>query len=113
MRGKFRNSFEKPEPFTPGQPTPVRFTMPDVFHSFRTGHRIMVQVQSTWFPLVDRNPQTFVDIYTAKESDFHKAVQRVYRSRELASRVTVRVLPSPTPPAAAGRSEADARPKKQ
>ena len=64
MRGKFRNSFEKPEPFKPGKPTPVKFTLPDVYHTFRTGHRIMVQVQSTWFPLVDRNPQTFVDIYT-------------------------------------------------
>ena len=62
MRGKFRNSFEKPEPFTPGKPTAVKFTLPDVCHTFRTGHRIMVQVQSTWFPLVDRNPQTFVDI---------------------------------------------------
>ena len=80
MRGKFRNSFEKPEPFSPGQPVPVRFTMQDVCHTFRPGHRLMVQVQSTWFPLVDRNPQTFVDIYTAKESDFRKAVQRVYRS---------------------------------
>ena len=67
--------------------------MPDVYHTFRTGHRIMVQVQSTWFPLVDRNPQTFVDIYTAKESDFQKATQRVYRSREMPSRLTVLVMP--------------------
>lgn len=93
MRGKFRNSFEKPEPFVPNQPAAVKFTMPDICHTFRTGHRVMIQVQSTWFPLVDRNPQTFVDIYTAKESDFHKAVQRVYRGREMASRVTVQVLP--------------------
>jgi hypothetical protein len=93
MRGKFRNSFERPEPFVPDQPTAVKFTMQDVCHSFRSGHRIMVQVQSTWFPLVDRNPQTFVDIYTAKASDFRKATQRVYRSGELRSRVTVRVLP--------------------
>jgi putative CocE/NonD family hydrolase len=93
MRGKFRNSFEKPEPFLPGQPTPVRFTMRDVCHTFRPGHRLMVQVQSTWFPLVDRNPQTFVDIYTAKASDFHKAVQRVYRSADRASHLTVSVLP--------------------
>ncbi len=64
MRGKFRNSFEKPEPFAPGKPTPVKFAMQDVYHTFRSGHRIMVQVQSSWFPLVDRNPQTFVDIYT-------------------------------------------------
>ena len=77
FRGKFRNSFEKPEPFEPGQVATVEFTMPDVCHTFRRGHRIMVQVQSTWFPLVDRNPQTFVDIYKAKEADFQKATQRV------------------------------------
>ncbi len=93
MRGKFRNSFEKPEPFSPGQPAPVRFTMQDVCHTFRSGHRLMVQVQSTWFPLVDRNPQTFVDIYTAKESDFRKATQRVYRSADRASHLTVLLLP--------------------
>ena len=93
MRGKFRDSFEKPEPFSPGQPTPVRFTMQDVCHTFRPGHRLMVQVQSTWFPLIDRNPQTFVDIYTAKESDFRKALQRVYRSADRASRLTVSLLP--------------------
>jgi putative CocE/NonD family hydrolase len=95
MRGKFRNSFEKPEPFSPGQPTAVSFKMQDSYHTFRTGHRIMVQVQSSWFPLVDRNPQTFVDIYQAKESDFQKATQRVYRSKEMPSRVSVLVLPSP------------------
>jgi putative CocE/NonD family hydrolase len=93
MRGKFRNSFEKPEPFTPGKPTAVSFTMQDHCHTFRTGHRIMVQVQSSWFPLVDRNPQTFVDIYTAKESDFRKATQHVYRTREMPSRVSVLVMP--------------------
>jgi putative CocE/NonD family hydrolase len=93
MRGKFRNSFEKPEAFVPNQPTAVRFTLPDVCHAFRTGHRLMIQVQSTWFPLVDRNPQTFVDIYTAKPSDFHKSTQRVYRAGNLASRVTVPALP--------------------
>jgi hypothetical protein len=82
MRGKFRNSFEKPEPFVPGVPTTVKFTLPDIYHTFRTGHRIMVQIQSSWFPLVDRNPQTFVDIHTARESDFHKATQRVYRGQE-------------------------------
>jgi len=93
MRGKFRNSFEKPEPFVPGQPTRVPFTMQDSYHTFRTGHRIMVQIQSSWFPLVDRNPQTFVDIYGAKEPDFHRANQRVYRAPELPSRLTVRVQP--------------------
>lgn len=93
MRGKFRNSFEKPEPFVPNEPTRVRFTLPDVYHTFQPGHRIMVQIQSTWFPLVDRNPQTFVDINAAKESDFRRATQRVYHSQELPSHFTVGVLP--------------------
>jgi putative CocE/NonD family hydrolase len=93
MRGKFRKSFSKPEPFAPGQPTEVKFTLPDVCHVFRPGHRIMVQVQSSWFPLVDRNPQTFVDIYKAKAADFRKATQRVYRSDERPSHLTVWVLP--------------------
>jgi hypothetical protein len=93
MRGKFRNSFEKPEPFTPGEPTKVKFTVPDTCHTFRSGHRIMIQVQSSWFPLVDRNPQKFVDIYHADESDFQKATQRVYRSRDLPSRLTVLTVP--------------------
>ena len=92
MRGKFRNSFERPEPFTPDEPTRVQFTLQDTCHTFRPGHRIMVQVQSSWFPLVDRNPQTFVDIYNAKESDFRKAVERVYRSREMPSRITAQVM---------------------
>ena len=68
-------------------------TIPDVYHTFRPGHRIMVQVQSSWFPLVDRNPQTFVDIYHAKESDFRKATQRVYRTADRATRLEIRVLP--------------------
>ena len=94
MRGRFRNSFERPEPFEPGKPATVRFTMPDVCHTFRRGHRVMVQVQSTWFPLVDLNPQTFVDISTAKPQDFRKATQRVYRSAQAASAISF-----PSPPA--------------
>jgi putative CocE/NonD family hydrolase len=78
MRGKFRNSFSKPEPFTPGKPEKVEWLMPDIDHCFRRGHRIMIQVQSSWFPLVDRNPQKFLDIYNAKEADFVKATQRIY-----------------------------------
>jgi len=93
MRGKFRNSLEKPEPFVPEQPTSVRFTMQDCYHTFRSGHRMMIQIQSTWFPLVDRNPQTFVDIYSAKDSDFKKAMQRVYHSKDMPSRITVLVKP--------------------
>lgn len=92
FRGKFRNSFEKPEPFEPGKPTLVKFVMPDVCHCFRTGHKVMVQVQSSWFPLADRNPQTFCDIYNCKETDFKKATNRVYRASEMASGVTVRVV---------------------
>jgi putative CocE/NonD family hydrolase len=93
MRGKFRNSFEKPEPFMPGKPVPVKFTLPDTCHTFRVGHRLMVQVQSSWFPLVDRNPQTFGDIYSAKDVDFKKATQRVYRSADMPSRLTVLLRP--------------------
>ncbi|MBI3414674.1 MAG: CocE/NonD family hydrolase [Verrucomicrobia bacterium] len=93
FRGKFRNSFEKPEPFKPGEVTKVGFDIPDIFHTFRRGHRVMVQVQSSWFPLVDRNPQTFVNIPTAKPEDFRKATQRVYRSGNAASSLTVQVLP--------------------
>ncbi len=94
MRGKFRDSFEAPEPFEPGAATTVKFTMPDTLHTFRSGHRVMIQVQSSWFPLVDRNPQTFCDIYTAKESDFRKATHRVYRTAEHRSRVTLPVVPN-------------------
>ena len=92
FRGKFRNSFEKPEPFTPNQMAEIKFDMPDINHTFRRGHRIMVQVQSSWFPLVDLNPQTFVDTATAKPEDFKKATERVYHSPQAASGVQVNVL---------------------
>ncbi len=78
MRGKFRNSFEKPEAFVAGKITPVKFILPDIAHTFKTGHRLMIQIQSSWFPLVDRNPQTFTNIYKASESDFQKATIRIY-----------------------------------
>ena len=94
FRGKFRNSFERPEPFEPGKRTRIEFTLPDVCHTFRRGHHVMVQVQSSWFPLVDRNPQTFVNIPTAKAEDFRKAAQRVYRSANAASSLTVQVFPA-------------------
>jgi putative CocE/NonD family hydrolase len=93
MRGKFRQSFETPVPFVPGEPTVVPFELQDIYHTFRKGHRIMVQVQSSWFPLVDRNPQTFVDIYHAKPEDFIKATQRVYHSPERPSGLSVRRMP--------------------
>jgi putative CocE/NonD family hydrolase len=91
MRGKFRNSYSKPEPFEPGKLAKLEFVMPDVCHVFRKGHRIMVQVQSSWFPLVDRNPQQFMDIYNAKTADFRKATERVYRSRAYPSGVRIMV----------------------
>jgi uncharacterized protein len=92
MRGKFRNSLSKPEPFTPGKPDEVRIAMNDVHYTFKAGHKVMVQVQSSWFPLVDRNPQKFVDIYHATEADFQKATHRVYRSAQMSSHLQVGVL---------------------
>ena len=97
MRARFRNSFEKPEATVPGEVAKIEFTMPDVCHTFRRGHRVMIQVQSSWFPLVERNPQTFVNTATAKPEDFRKATQRVYHTREAASALTVRVLPAEAP----------------
>ncbi len=78
MRGKFRNSFETPAPFKPGKIETVKFDLPDVAHTFKKGHRLMIQVQSSWFPLADRNPQKFVNIYEAVESDFQKATIRIW-----------------------------------
>jgi putative CocE/NonD family hydrolase len=95
FRGKFRHSFETPEPFTPGKIELIDFAMPDVYHTFRRGHRIMVQIQSSWFPLTDRNPQTFVNIPDAKPADFVKATERVYHSKGQASGIVVGVLASP------------------
>ncbi|MBS1791980.1 MAG: CocE/NonD family hydrolase [Acidobacteria bacterium] len=92
MRGKFRNSFSKPEPFTPGKPAEVKFNLQDINHTFKAGHKIMIQVQSSWFPLVDRNPQKFVDIYNAADSDFQKATHRIFHSARLSSHLKVGVL---------------------
>jgi uncharacterized protein len=92
MRGKFRNSMSKPEPFAPNQVTKVEYVLNDIFHTFKKGHRIMVQIQSSWFPMIDRNPQRFVDIYHAKESDFQKATQRVYHSPEWSTHLTLPIL---------------------
>jgi uncharacterized protein len=93
MRAKFRDSWERPTALTPGKMVSVNAEMPDINHTFRAGHRIMVQVQSSWFPLADRNPQTFVDIPLAKPEDFKKATESVYRSADAASGVEVLVLP--------------------
>ena len=92
MRAKFRHSFSRPEPLTPNKPQEVKFALQDVHHTFRAGHKIMVQVQSSWFPLVDRNPQKFVDIYHATAADFQKATQRIYHSARLSSHLKVGVL---------------------
>ena len=89
FRAKFRNSFSKPEPLEPGTPTKISFTMPDICHTFRPGHRIMVQIQSSWFPLVDRNPQKFCDIYSATDADFTKQTQTILRAAGQASAVTL------------------------
>ena len=92
FRGKFRNSFEKPEPFVPGKVTEIKYHLPDVAHTFKKGHRIMIQVQNSWFPLADRNPQKFEDIYHAKDSDFQKATIRIYHDEKDRSGVKVTVL---------------------
>jgi putative CocE/NonD family hydrolase len=92
MRGKFRTGFDKPTAFTPGQVSPVNFELQDVLHTFKKGHRIMVQLQSTWFPLIDRNTQQFQDIMKAKDADFKKATHRVYTSKAHPSYLKVRVM---------------------
>lgn len=93
FRAKFRNSMEKPEPLSPGRMADINFTMPDVMHTFRKGHRIMVQVQSSWFPLTDRNPQVFTDIPFAKPEDFKPATEEVFHQKDAASGVEVLVVP--------------------
>ena len=93
IRGRFRNNPAKPEPFVPGEVTGVKLPLQDVLHTFQKGHRIMIQVQSTWFPLVDRNPQKYVDnVFLADPADFVKAIHRVYRAPEHASSIEMSVL---------------------
>ena len=91
MRGKYRESFSSPLPFEPGKTTEVRFTMPDISHTFKPGHRLMIQVQSTWFPLVDRNPQTFCDIYTCDESAYTTSTINIHCDSDAASCVKLPV----------------------
>ncbi len=95
MRAKFRNSWSKPEPMPSNQVTPLKFEMQDVNHTFRRGHRIMVQIQSSWFPLTDLNPQKFIDTATAKSSDFVKATERIYHTPQAASGIVVGILSQP------------------
>ncbi len=92
FRGRFRKSFEKPEPLVPGEVAEFAIDLHAADHRFLKGHRIMVQVQSTWFPLIDRNPQTFVEnIFLAEASDYRPATQRVYRSGKHASHIVLPV----------------------
>jgi hypothetical protein len=93
FRAKFRNSWEKPEALIPGKEADINFTMPDLYHTFRRGHRIMVQVQSSWFPLTDRNPQTFTDIPNARPEEFRSATEQVFHQKDAASGVEVMVMP--------------------
>ena len=92
FRGRYRNSFEKPEPFVPGKVTEVKYELADIAHTFKKGHRIMIQVQNSWFPLVDRNPQKFVNIYKCSDADFQKATQRIYHESKYPSGIKVSVL---------------------
>jgi len=95
IRGRFRNSYEHPEPFVPNEVTEVNLPLQDIFHTFKKGHRIMVHVQSTWFPLIDRNPQKYVEnIFEAKFEDFVRAAHRVYHSPEKPSWLEFRSLPA-------------------
>ena len=93
LRGKFRNSFVTPEPFVRGKITPVKLVLNDVAHGFLKGHKVMVQVQSSWFPLVDRNPQKFINIAEAEESDFQKSTIRIYHDASHPSSIEVSLLP--------------------
>jgi len=95
FRGRFRNSFEKPEAIPPGKALPYAVDLHTANHVFRKGHRILVQVQSTWFPIIDRNPQKFVpNIFEATDADYQKATQRIYRGKQSASHVELPVLPA-------------------
>src|SRR5207237_10142888 len=92
IRGQYRKSFERPVAFEPGQPERITFRTPDIAHTFREGHRIMVQIQSSWFPLTDRNPQKFMEIPKAHSTDFVKATQRVYFGGPDGSRIQLQVM---------------------
>ena len=92
MRGKFRNSYEKPVPFKPNEITNVKFKLQDIDHTFQKGHKIMVHIQSSFFPFIDRNPQKFIDIYNAKDDDFQKALHKVYYSEKYPSNISFGVL---------------------
>ncbi len=92
MRGKYRNSFAKPEAFTPGKITEVKYTLPDIAHTFKKGHKLMIQIQSSWFPLADRNPQKFINIYTCNDSDFQKSTIKIYHDAVNVSSIFLPIL---------------------
>jgi hypothetical protein len=110
MRARFRKSFSAPEPLRPNEVTSVHFRLEDVLHTFKKGHRIMVQVQSSWFPVFDRNPQRYVpNIFEATASDFVKATQRVWMNQGAASAIQVQMLPQPPRPPGSGEVHTDDR----
>ena len=96
MRAKYRNDYSNPEPMTPNEVTPISFNIWDKFHTFKKGHRIMVQVHSSWFPAYDRNPQQFMDIYRAKKKDYKEATQKIYRSGKTPSHIVLPISAAPT-----------------
>jgi putative CocE/NonD family hydrolase len=94
FRGRFRESFENPKPFIPNEVTEVSWELQDVFHTFKKGHKLMIQIHSSWFPYIDMNPQTYVDnIFEAKEKDFQKQTHRVYHDENYPSKITVHIIP--------------------
>lgn len=93
MRGRFREDFATPKPFESNKPTQVKFQLQDVMHTFKKGHKLQIQIQSTWFPLIDRNPQKYVEnIYKADDEDFVKSMHKIYHSSEHPSKITVQIL---------------------
>lgn len=94
FRAKYRNSFEHPEPLVPGEVTKIEYDLRDKYHCFQIGHKIMIQIQSTWFPVIDLNPQKFIDIYHATEEDFQKAIHTIHRSEKYPSHLKIKIINS-------------------
>lgn len=94
MRARFREGFEKEVPLKPNTPTQIRFTLPDVAHTFLPGHKLMVQIQSSWFPLFDRNPQKFVDVYTCLDSDFQEVTQTIWLNKDYPTSILIPIFPT-------------------
>ena len=93
FRARFRNSFEKPEPLVPNKPTEIVIDLHDINHTFLKGHRLMIQIQSTWFPIIDRNPQKYIpNIFEAKASDFIKATHTIYCNNQYSTYIELPVI---------------------